>query len=95
MSGRLCSIDSDDACELCRPADPELVKMLKRELAIAVSEEDYVQAAQLRDSPLMRLYMEVQNLRAAGDLAAALELQDEFNAAAAKWDFGGSDVDAK
>ena len=69
--------------------------MLKRELAIAVSEEDYVQAAQLRDSPLMQLYMEVQNLRAAGDLAAALELQDEFDAAAVKWDFGGSDVDAK
>lgn len=69
--------------------------MLKRQLAIAVAEEDYTQAAQLRDSPLMQLYLEVKNLKAAGDLAAALQLQDEFDAAAAKWDFGGSDVDSK
>lgn len=74
-------------CEVCRASDPELVKMLKRQLAIAISEEDYGQAAQLRDSPLMQLYTEVRNLKAAGDLAAALELQDEFDAAAAKWDF--------
>jgi hypothetical protein len=77
---------------LCSASDPEIVKMLKRELAIAISEEDYAQAAQLRDSPLMRLYMKVKKLKAAGDLAAALELQDEFDAAAAKWDFGSSSV---
>lgn len=72
---------------VCRANDPELVKMIKRQLAIAIGEEDYVKAAQLRDSPLMQLYMEAKALKAAGDLAGALELQDEFDCAAANWDF--------
>lgn len=67
--------------------------MLKRQLAIAVAEENYSYAAQLRDSPMMQLYVEVQRLKAQGDLAAALDLQDEFDAAAASWDFGGRDIE--
>jgi hypothetical protein len=39
-----------------RPDDPEAILLLKRELALAVKEEDYPTAARLRDHPWLQLY---------------------------------------
>lgn len=36
--------------------DPEPIKRLKRELDVAISEEDYSSAARIRDHPFMKLY---------------------------------------
>ena len=37
----------------------EAVKLLKRKLALAVSEEDYHMAARIRDHPYMKLYRDL------------------------------------
>lgn len=37
----------------------EDIKLLKRKLAVAVSEEDYPAAARIRDHPYMKLYKDL------------------------------------
>ena len=44
----------------CRVEDPELVKMIKRKMAVAVREEDYAHAAELPDHPIMSMYHEIE-----------------------------------
>ena len=65
----------------CRQDDPEPVK---REMAVALSEEDYVTAARIRDHPFMKLAVKIIEERLAGreSEAAALQvkLQDAVNA---------------
>ena len=51
---------------LCRQDDPEPLKLLKRKMALAIEEEDYVQAAGIRDHPYMALHLESLRLRLAG-----------------------------
>lgn len=40
-----------------------IIKLLKREMSVAVTEEDYSTAAQIRDHPYMKLYKSMVNLR--------------------------------
>ena len=55
-----------------RGGDPELLKLLKRQLKVALQEEDYALASRIRDHPLMRL-----------DVAALTAVHNgEFRAAA-------------
>ena len=51
---------------LRRAEDPEPLKLLKRQLAVAIGEEDYRQAARLRDHPYMALHLEALRMRRAG-----------------------------
>ena len=39
--------------------DPEPVKLLKRKLQVAIIEENYVEAACIRDHPFMQLHVQV------------------------------------
>ena len=73
----------------CRDKDPEVIKMIKRSMAVAIAEENYKEAARLRDMPAMATYREIQELRAEGDLPAAIQLQDEL-AHQEPWSFDSS-----
>jgi hypothetical protein len=73
----------------CRDKDPELVKMVKRSMDVAIAEENYAYAAQLRDLPVMQMHKEIQELRRSGNLISAIQLQDELEARFAKWTFDG------
>jgi hypothetical protein len=42
-----------------RPGDAEPIKRLKREMSVALSEEDYVTAARIRDHPYIQLYLSI------------------------------------
>lgn len=59
----------------CRQDDPEPVKRLKREMAVALSEEDYTSAARIRDHPFMKLAVQIAEERAAGRESEAEALQ--------------------
>ncbi len=48
---------------LARPDDPDAVKLLKRQLLVAVAEENYREAARLRDHAWMHLYRDMHVLR--------------------------------
>lgn len=43
----------------CSQDDLDAIKLLKRELAVAIREEDYSTAARIRDHPFMRMYREM------------------------------------
>ena len=60
--------------------DPEAIRLLKRELDVALHEEDYAAAARLRDHPYLRLYAEVRSLRAAGQEAEAQDAEARLHA---------------
>ena len=57
---------SRQSCRCCRKEDPEPVKRLKREMAVALAEEDYDAAARIRDHPFMVKAMEVLKYRQLG-----------------------------
>ena len=42
-----------------RPGDAEPIKRLKREMSVALSEEDYATAARIRDHPYIQLYLSI------------------------------------
>lgn len=71
----------------CRDDDPELIKMMKKKMAVAISEENYGQAAQLRDSPLMSLYRQIRHLKQNGEVSRASQLQRDLDDSSASWDF--------
>ncbi|KAK9863449.1 hypothetical protein WJX84_004880 [Apatococcus fuscideae] len=60
------SSTSPDANTYIRWDDPEPVKRLKREMQVALNEEDYIAAVRIRDHPFMKLHREIQMLRRAG-----------------------------
>eukprot|EP00197_Chlamydomonas_leiostraca_P002202 CAMPEP_0202858110 /NCGR_PEP_ID=MMETSP1391-20130828/780_1 /ASSEMBLY_ACC=CAM_ASM_000867 /TAXON_ID=1034604 /ORGANISM="Chlamydomonas leiostraca, Strain SAG 11-49" /LENGTH=296 /DNA_ID=CAMNT_0049536993 /DNA_START=366 /DNA_END=1256 /DNA_ORIENTATION=+ len=62
---------------LLRPDDPPAIKLLKREMRVAISEEDYAACARLRDHAWMMQYRRMHDLRLAGrfDEAHRLELE--------------------
>lgn len=66
---------SEDLFECCRQDDPEPVKRLKREMAVALSEEDYSSAARIRDHPFMKLAVQIMEERLAGRDTEAKALQ--------------------
>lgn len=59
-------------CFAFRPEDPEAIKLLKRQLHVAISEEDYGLAARLRDHPWMRIYRKVDAYRCVHGVCCAL-----------------------
>ena len=61
-----------------REDDPEPVKRLKREMAVALSEEDYVSAARIRDHPFMKLAVKIIQEKLAGRESEAEALQAEL-----------------
>jgi bifunctional DNase/RNase len=61
--------------------DPEPIKRLKRELQVALAEEDYGAAIRIRDHPFMVLYTEIESRRKEGKEAEAEILRDELNKA--------------
>ncbi|GLC38971.1 hypothetical protein PLESTM_000801400 [Pleodorina starrii] len=61
-----------------RPNDPDVIVLLKRELAIAVSEEDYAAAIRLRDHPYMQLYRRIEAFQQLGRANEAAALQREL-----------------
>jgi hypothetical protein len=58
--------------------DPEPIKRLKRELRVAVAEEDYAAAARVRDHPFMRLYATMKVAQQAGHFAQGNALYREL-----------------
>jgi len=63
-----------------RVQDPEPVKLLKRELGVAIAEEDYATAARLRDHPFMQIQSQIEEHMNQGRLTEAARLQDELAA---------------
>jgi hypothetical protein len=61
--------------------------MIKRSMAVAVAEENYARAAQLRDHPAMLMYHQIALLRRSGCLLEAIQLQDELDRQTEGWDF--------
>ena len=61
-----------------KAGDPEPIKRLKRELQVALSEEDYGAAIRIRDHPFMKLYTEIESKEDEGNLEEAEILRDEL-----------------
>ena len=61
--------------------DPEPIKRLKRELQVALAEEDYAAAIRIRDHPFMVLYSEIEARRSDGDEEEAEILSEELRRA--------------
>lgn len=61
--------------------DPEPIKRLKRELQVALAEEDYGSAIRIRDHPFMILYTEIETKAAEGNEEEATMLREELNRA--------------
>ncbi|PNW85377.1 hypothetical protein CHLRE_03g183550v5 [Chlamydomonas reinhardtii] len=68
---------SDDYTQL-KPDDMDAIKLLKRELAVAVREEDYAAAIRLRDHPFMQMYRRIEALNHLGRGEEATRLQNEL-----------------
>ena len=58
--------------------DPTVIRLLKRELSVALDEEDYQTASQIRDHPLMILYMEMIHHSQKGEEEKAQELKAQL-----------------
>lgn len=58
--------------------DPEPIKRLKRELDVAISEEDYRSAARIRDHPFMKLYACMIGAGKEGDETERKRLEGEL-----------------
>ena len=63
---------------ISQTGDPEPIKRLKRELRVAVGEEDYAAAARVRDHPFMRLYVQLKGAEAGGHLAQGKALRHQL-----------------
>ena len=64
--------------DCCRKDDPEPVKRLKREMQVALAEEDYTSAARIRDHPFMKLAVQIVEEQIAGRDAEAQQLQSKL-----------------
>jgi len=58
--------------------DPEPIKRLKRELQVALAEEDYGAAIRIRDHPFMVLYTEIETMVEAGKDEEAQSLSEQL-----------------
>ncbi len=50
-----------------RTNDPDPIKRLKREMEVALSEEDYVTAVRIRDHPFMKLHLDIVKAQREGN----------------------------
>lgn len=64
-----------------RHDDPDPVKRLKREMQVALKEEDYISAVRIRDHPFMKLSREILNQQAQGNQEGVIMLQNELQSA--------------
>ncbi|KAG2448318.1 hypothetical protein HYH02_006902 [Chlamydomonas schloesseri] len=71
------SSPSDDYTQL-KPDDLDAIKLLKRELAVAVREEDYAAAIRLRDHPFLQMYRRIEALNHLGRGEEAARLHNEL-----------------
>lgn len=62
----------------CRKDDPDPVKRLKREMQVALAEEDYSSAARIRDHPFMKLAVRIVEEQIAGHDSEAEELRTKL-----------------
>lgn len=58
--------------------DPEPIKRLKRELGVAITEEDYQAAARIRDHPFMKMYASIVEADGRGDHDEKARLEKEL-----------------
>lgn len=58
-----------------RTNDPDPIKRLKREMEVALQEEDYGTAARIRDHPFMQLHMDILRAHKEGKYTEAEELE--------------------
>ncbi|KAK9845216.1 hypothetical protein WJX81_000350 [Elliptochloris bilobata] len=82
LSGSTEPLDDEElsttaALTTIRGDEPEPIKRLKREMAVALQEEDYVTAARLRDHPFLQTHMRILQLlrEGRGEAASAMELE--------------------
>ena len=54
-----------------RPGDAEPIKRLKREMSVALGEEDYATAARIRDHPYVQLYLSINEALRKQDVEAS------------------------
>eukprot|EP00887_Chlorella_sp_A99_P003965 scaffold11.g3965.t1 len=72
----------------CLMSDPEVVKRMKGELRVAISEEDYVTAARLRDHPVMVAYMERSRALERGQRELVMDLDQQLQQAIRAFEAG-------
>jgi len=70
--------ETNDPMTTIMPNDPTAIKRLKREMSVAVMEEDYSTAARIRDHPYMRKYKSIFDLRKEGKQEQASHLEEEL-----------------
>ncbi|KAG2499872.1 hypothetical protein HYH03_002163 [Edaphochlamys debaryana] len=78
------SLSSHDDYTALKAGDPEVIKLLKRELEVAVNEEDYAAAIRLRDHPYLQLYRRIEAFSMVGAADEAASLQQELDALIAR-----------
>eukprot|EP01025_Chloroclados_australasicus_P032240 TRINITY_DN3267_c0_g1_i4.p2 TRINITY_DN3267_c0_g1~~TRINITY_DN3267_c0_g1_i4.p2 ORF type:complete len:390 (-),score=21.24 TRINITY_DN3267_c0_g1_i4:488-1501(-) len=61
-----------------RANDFEVIKLLKREMQVALTEENYSEAARIRDHPYLKIYMRMIQSQQEGRLDNAKELQKQL-----------------
>eukprot|EP00976_Prorocentrum_cordatum_P078197 1183003-Prorocentrum_minimum.AAC.4 len=59
---------------------PESIQRLKREMAVAIAEEDYKTAAKIRDHPFMQLYALIEQAEKEGRVVHSKRLRDDLSA---------------
>eukprot|EP00793_Prasinoderma_coloniale_P003827 PRCOL_00003204-RA len=81
-AAKLTPVNSDSApLETLFTDDREPVKRLKRELGVAISEEDYTTAARIRDHPYMKIHVRTVECWRGGRLSEAMQLEEELDRA--------------
>jgi len=61
-----------------RLKDPEVIKRLKREMRVALDEEDFEHCKRIRDHPFMQTYVAIHRCKKDGKLVEAMELEDDL-----------------
>jgi len=70
--------EGGDPLTSIRDADPVVIKRLKRQMAVAISEEDYTTAAKIRDHPYMTKYKMIHEHKQAGRFSEADDLKKDL-----------------
>jgi len=78
--------EAGDPIWAIRHDDPEVIKLLKRELWHALNEEDYDTAARIRDDSFYVQYREIQKLRQRGELVRARIAEQHLKRKIDEWD---------
>eukprot|EP01024_Parvocaulis_polyphysoides_P062020 TRINITY_DN6979_c0_g1_i3.p1 TRINITY_DN6979_c0_g1~~TRINITY_DN6979_c0_g1_i3.p1 ORF type:complete len:354 (+),score=37.98 TRINITY_DN6979_c0_g1_i3:104-1063(+) len=76
-SGLEDNIDPNDPFQV-RSNDFEVIKLLKREMKVALGEENYSEAARIRDHPFLLIYMRMLESQQAGRIENANKLRKQL-----------------